>query len=365
MKVALINNAPNYTGIGKYVQYLFQILKNKIQIDYYYMNFEMKRLDIHNSHSSKAIEIKNILTSKRLLFYVEAARRIPRNYDIYHIASQELSFLNFQPKIITCHDIIRRLHPRSIREYLKQFFIYSGLKNADEISADSHNTKKDLVNRMKIPEHKITVVHLGVDNKIFKPRTRIALAKIYKKYGLSPERKYLLHISSEEPRKNFSHILSVFAQIQSELPEYDILKVGNVFESDRKRHDNFAAKLGIKNRVIRISKVPEKELPYFYNIAEVFLFPSSYEGFGLPLLEAMSSGCPTISYNTSSIPEIVGKAQALIPAGSNHLKQSLLEILRNKKIHKEFSQKGIKQASKFTWDKCARKTLEIYKTLSG
>jgi glycosyltransferase involved in cell wall biosynthesis len=359
MKIALINPAPHYTGVGKYALNLFRQLKDKTNIDYYYLNFEEKKLDRHtrNTHTSAPVKTR---FKRRFLFNIAAVRLIPKTYDLYHVSTQDFSFANVHPKIITCHDIIRRFYPRNFADYLQQFVIYSGLKNAQHILADSQNTKKDLITHLKTRPEKTTVVPLGVDS-VFKPLQKKTLDKIREKYHL-PNKKFILHISSEEPRKNYGPLLKAFKQIAEKFPDHYILKVGNAYPLYIKKHERLIRQLKLQARVIRIPTVPEEDLPAFYSMADVFVLPSSYEGFGLPLLEAMACGCPTIAYNTSSIPEIAGKASMLTAEGDiEQLTNALKNVLTNKKARSTLRAQGLKQAAQFTWKSCATQTLQVYK----
>jgi glycosyltransferase involved in cell wall biosynthesis len=359
MKIALINPAPHYTGVGKYSLNLYKRLKSKIDIDYYFLNFKEKKIELRTRAGKTEIPV-NTTVRRNFLFNKAAVKQIPRIYDLYHICIQDFSFAKLAPKIITCHDIIRKLYPRSWLEYIQQFFIYSGLKKARHILADSENTKKDMVEHLKLKQEKITVVPLGVES-IFKPLPPKELSKLRAKYKL-PNKKFILHISSEEPRKNYAHLLGAFARLKDTFPDHYILKVGNAWPKRAKKHGQLIRKLNISERVITIPTVPEEDLPAFYNIADVFVMPSIYEGFGLPLLEAMACGCPTIAYNTSSIPEVAGKASVLTPTGDiEQLMHSINNVLTDKRLRDKIRKEGIKQAKQFTWEKCAEQTLNAYK----
>ncbi len=360
MKIALINFAPHHTGTGKYALNIFKQLKDKINIHYYYLNFEQKKLEMYAKSTHKEIDIKTRFGFRRALFNTMASKHIPRDYDLYHLSSQDISFLKFKPKIITCHDIIRKIHPKNFIDMLQQNILYSGLKKAVHIIADSYCTKSDLAVYLKINPGKITVAHLGVDQKIYKPRKKPT--HMYKKYKLDTSKKYILHISSEEPRKKYHHLLAAFAQIKEQFPNHRILKAGNAYEKYKRKNDRIGQELQIQNKITRVQAIPEEELPYFYNLAEAFVFPSAYEGFGLPVLEAMASGCPTIAYRTSSIPEIVENANPLVSEGDiDALARELARVLKNKKFYTKLKRQGIRQAAKFTWQRCAEKTLEVYK----
>ncbi len=220
-----------------------------------------------------------------------------------HFARYGLLFRN--PFIITVHDLVRICFPfatesRRNRVGLKLDIL--GLKRARHIIAVSACTKKDLVQLLGIPARKITVIYNGVDHSVFKPVS-----------GRQLEYAYLLYVGSERPRKNLGVLLQAFAMLKREdgaLAGLKLVKVGIAGRADEFRGATISEvrRLGLGNEVILAGYVSDKELARYYSSALVLVMPSHYEGFGLPVVEAMACGCPVIASNTPSLQEVAGDA---------------------------------------------------------
>ena len=366
MKICLVNNHPPNTGFGNYAFEIYNELSNKCRIDHIFLNFKERKLEKITSTSRECIvKPREFPLEHRYFFYYRLQKKIPQ-YDLYLIANQNLSFLKLKPKIIFCHDIIRRVYPGSKKYWLLGKLLYSGLKRAEFIITASKSTKRDIVKFYSIPEEKISVVYEGVNHKKFKPENS-GLSNIYRKYKLSPMYRYVLHVSSETPRKNVDGLVKAFYKLKKKykLANLKLLKAGNPqFQKDRKRLLNLIKRLGLQEEIIFLDYVSEEDLPGLYNIAELFVFPSFYEGFGLPALEAMACGTPVITSNTSSLPEVVGDAGVMVdPKNVSDLAEAMHKVLRNEELRKIMVNKGLKRASLFSWRTSAEETLKICKTV--
>lgn len=265
--------------------------------------------------------------------------------------------------IITVHDITFKKYPETFtwatRLYYSILFPQS-LRLADIIITDSISTKNDLIGSYGIRAEKIQVVYLGISNAFLNKEKSQAVYAISKKYNLPDE--YFLFTGVLSPRKNIITILNAFKQIKEEemFRKYKLVIVGRpgwLYDEIFRK----VKELSLENEVLFIDYVPEEELPSFYTNAKIFLFPSLYEGFGLPILEAMACGCPVITSNVSSMPEVAGDAAVLInPASVDELVSSIKEITVNKNLRKELQKKGVEQIKKFSWEKTAVETKNIY-----
>jgi glycosyltransferase involved in cell wall biosynthesis len=225
----------------------------------------------------------------------------------------------------------------------------------------SINSKRDIQNIYKISENKISVIGEGVDNRFKTISNKQLLDRVRKKYHL-PKR-FILFVGTIEPRKNLPLLLSAFAKIKDKFGIKLIVvgKLGWKYENIF----NTASQLKIKNDFIFTGFVEDNDLPAIYNLAKVFVYPSYYEGFGLPVLEAMACGCPVITSSTSSLSEIVGNAAILInPTNIKDITEVILKIVSNKKLKLELIKQGLKQVKKFNWQNCAKKTLNVYQSLN-
>ncbi|MFA6492779.1 MAG: glycosyltransferase family 1 protein [Patescibacteria group bacterium] len=264
--------------------------------------------------------------------------------------------------IVTCHDLISVFFPENLplasRLFYSRWMPFS-YRKAMLVIASSEHTKRDLMSLLKIPESQIRVVHLAVSSEFEPIKSETKIAKVRKKYGTG--QKYLMHVGTLEPRKNLEFLVKAFALAYREGIEENLVITGKkgwyyngLFE--------LVKKLNLEKKVIFTGYVEEKDLPALYSGATAFLFPSLYEGFGLPPLEALACGTPVISSNTSSLPEVVGRAGILLPPKDERIwAKNIVKIVKDKSLAKTLRDLGIRQAAKFTWENTARKTIEVYK----
>lgn len=359
--VNLISYRFGENGIGKYEQALYKSLIKR-----------NGRQSVHRicfDFASKSI-VKTVLDStiikqsyplpfidNHLLFGMRNRNAISKeDGSINHIVSQTLSFLNVSPKVITCHDIIPYKIPMNITDRVEQLK-YRGLREADAVIAISEHTRKDLID-FGVDEKKIYCIYHGVK----KQEVSIPEAAIKRKYNIPSGKQYILYVGTEKPRKNFVRLLQAFAMVREYVIDAYILKVGDAGgKKYRKQSLKTLKALGLLNRVTFTDHVSEEELTTFYDMADVFVFPSLYEGFGLPPLEAMASGTPVISSNISSLPEVIGNAGIMVnPYDVGALAKEIIRVLRSDTLQRKMKANGLEQAEQFTWDKCAKETEKVY-----
>lgn len=366
MKIALVNNHSPGTGFGNYAFEIYNELCNKCRIDHIFLNFKERKLEKITSTSKECIaKLGRFSLDHRFFFYYRIQKKIPE-YDLYLIANQNLSFLRLRPKIVFCHDIIHRVYPRSKKYWLLSKLLYFGLKKAEFIIVPSQSTKKDLMRFYSIPEDNISVVYEGVSGERFRPDRSVS-SNIYQKYRLPPLHRYVLHISSETLTKNVEGLVKALSQLKQEhkFANLKLLKAGNPQnQTDRKRLLKLIGQLGLQKDIIFLGYVSGGDLPELYNIAELFVFPSFYEGFGLPVLEAMACGTPVITSNTSSLPEIVGDTGITVaPKDVDALAEAMKKVLLDEELRRSMISKGLERARMFSWRKSAKETLKICKTV--
>jgi len=234
------------------------------------------------------------------------------------------------------------------------------IKRASHIIAISQSTKSDLVKYLRIPETRISVIYNGVDHNIFKP---------YEPYQMRPyhvtlsHKPYILYVGSERRRKNLGRLFEAFATLRQEFPELKLVKVGGPGRSKQLGSETLKklSSLGITEDVIFVDHVFELTLAYYYSSAALLAYPSLYEGFGLPPLEAMACGCPVVTANTSSLPEVVGEAGIMVnPYDTSSLVQAMRRVLTDDKLRDNMVRRGLEQSKKFSWEKTAELTLQVY-----
>ena len=326
---------------------------------------EKSGVDKYSQEIAKRLNVK-IVESKRYLSLIEAyrlSRLIRGEGDVIHLPNQNFAryaLFGKNPFIVTVHDLVRtcfRFGGEAVIERILLRLDIRGIKRASHLIAVSHNTRNDLIEYLKVPDSKISVIYCGVDRSFFKPYNVKLLDK-----------PYILYVGSERPRKNLGRLFEAFAKLKKEFPELKLVKVGVSGRSEKYRKNTMKklASLGITEDVIFIDHVSELELAYYYSSAQLLAYPSLYEGFGLPPLEAMTCGCPVVTSNTSSLPEVVGEAGIMVdPHDTDSLAQAMRQVLTDSELRDNMIRKGLEQSKRFSWEKAAEQTLKVYKKVGS
>lgn len=283
--------------------------------------------------------------------------------DLLHQPCFSAPFFFKGPVVITIHDIISILFPENIpfasRMFYSKWMPYS-YRKAREIITISDSTKRDIQKVLKIPAQKISVIPLAVDQKFNTNVSQDKVKKVKQKYSLPDD--YLLHLGTIEPRKNLEFLIDVFHEALKDDKNKNLHlvitgKKGWYYEGLFEKVE----RLNLKEKVIFTGYLEEEDKPALYKGARIFTFPSLYEGFGLPPLEAMATGAPVISSNTSSMPEVIGDAGILIsPKDKNAWVKAITRVNSNDALRKEMAEKNKAQVNKFSWDLTAKRTIEVY-----
>ncbi len=371
------------TGVGQYAYNLVHALarvdkKNSYllySIFYYIFNADFKKIDIPTADNFKIPSINNFFPVKFLRYLWSESRSLLvkeyllGNVDVVH--STTFCAPRFRRKnkrlVVTIYDLTVITHPECHQEENIRHCshgIKDAVKYADAIIAISEHTKADLMQYFNVPEDMITVTYLAAD-PMYKPVSEPAiLASVKEKYKL-PE-KFILFVGSLEPRKNIKTLINAYSRLSEKLQkEYSLVIAG---ASGWLNSDIYKTvkDLSIKERVHFTGYIDKEDISALYSMSTVFVYPSLYEGFGLPILEAMACGTPVITSNTSSMPEVAGEAAVLItPTDVDAMVVSLQKILKDEALRVKMSLAGIEQAKSFTWERCARDTLDVYKKVAG
>ncbi|WJS95143.1 glycosyltransferase family 4 protein [Flavobacterium johnsoniae] len=319
------NNSHLISFQQKLFKFLIEILK-KIRLD--------KRLKIYNIGKSR---FKKILSKQ--------------DYDLFIPTYYDINFLNYigtKPFVLTVYDMIHELFPEyfSNSEILVQNKLLL-IEKANRIIAVSENTKKDILKIYpNINPAKIDVVYHG------------ASIKMKKKVKVDLPEKYLLFVGTRAIYKNFNFFVDSISKLLKEKKNLYLVCAGG--GSFSKSENEYIAKLGLTDKII-FKTFEDNELGFYYKNAQCFVFPSIYEGFGIPVLEAMASGCPVVLANHSSFPEVAGSAGVYFELNnSEDLAIKISNLINDKNLRNEFSRKGIEQAKKFTWESAARQCINVY-----
>lgn len=296
---------------------------------------------------------------------------IPKDSDIVHIPYFEpffltLPFYSSHRTIVTVHDltpfVFPQHFPRGLKGEVKWMIQKYLLKKADSIITDSNASKKDIVKFTNISEEKVHVVYLAAGEGFRQVGDEKQYA-VRKKYKL-PE-KFILYVGDVTWNKNLPRLLDAVSLLDAHLVMVGKALVENTSDLDNPWNSDLQIvreKIANNSRIIPLGFVSDEDLVYLYNAATVFAMPSLYEGFGLPLLEAMSSGCPVVTTKEGSLSEVGGNAVYYVDAyNTKAISKGIGDVFRTSSLQKELAAKGLKQASKFSWKKTAQETMDIYK----
>lgn len=271
-------------------------------------------------------------------------------------------FLSPVKKAGILYDLVWKLYPGTMEfgnKIRMKLFTLRNMKKMDLLVSISENTKKDARELLGITT-RIDAIPLAADPAIFYPSSRQSVTAIRKKHGIT--KKYILSVCTLEPRKNLTALLKAYQAMPSRR-DYQLVLVGMTGWVIDDLFTDIASS-DIRDNILITGYVPNDELAPLYTGAELFVFPSLYEGFGLPVLEAMQCKCPVISSNSSSIPEVAGDAAVLIdPEDAGALSAAMEDVLTNQWLRKNLSRMGLKRSQLFSWEKAARTLLKSLESL--
>ncbi len=283
--------------------------------------------------------------------------------ELYHATEHLLMPLRGVPTVLTVHDLIFRQTPEHHKQLNRWYLSWTMplfCRRADHIIAVSETTRRDLMSAYQLPPEKISVIYEAADPR-FSVQPPDIQAQARAAYGL-PE-KYLLYLGTLEPRKNLERLLAAWAPLyqSGDCPPLVIAgKRGWLSEGFFSALEASPAREG----VLLTGYIPDEDLPALYAAATAFIWPSLYEGFGLPPLEAMACGSPVICSNASSMPEVVADAALLFdPENVDELRECLRTVVRDDALRGDMRERGLARAATFSWSRTAHETLRVYKGL--
>ncbi len=361
---------PSAKGLGRYVEELVNGVVKKDDKNNYVIFLSAENFDLFTTSNSR---VKKVLAKSRwytLLEQITMPYLIWREgIDLMHIPHFNVPILCTAKFVVTIHDLILTKFPSQrastlspliykIKYYFYRIIIKNALKRSAKIIAVSKFTKEDIIDQFKIDKEKIIVTYEGVSDGLVS-NENLNKAKVLEHYNIFEP--YILYVGNAYPHKNLECLINEFASIRDEHKDLSLVLVGG--------EDYFYKRL--KNKVkernlagmIFTGFVPDSELSLVYKHAKAYVFPSKFEGFGLPPLEAMTQSCPVISSNKTCMPEILGEAAIYFdPGKTGWLKTSLVELGKQGK-RDQLVKKGLEQVKKYSWNDCVNKTVEIYNNL--
>ncbi len=283
--------------------------------------------------------------------------------DLFHATHYVLPPLWKTRAVVTIHDIIHLLYPqflpsRAAHSYAR-YMIRRALKRADRIVTVSYNTRRDLEDYFQIPAARIEVIYNGVSPRFHSDVSLEEKERVAAKFGLKPP--YLFFLGGEKPHKNVQNVVRAFAKARQERSLPHSLVLAGPLPANPARLEALIAALDLTQVVRRLGILEDADLPGLYAGAEAFLYPTLYEGFGLPVVEAMACGTPVLTSSTSALQEIAGGYACLVdPMDVNAIASGIAQLATDEAARAEFAGLGRKRALDFSWDKAARRTLDVY-----
>lgn len=360
-------------GLGRYTQ---EIVDNIIKIDTEneYVIFLQK--ENFNDFSLESKKVKKVLAPVRWYSLAEQIMMpfyiLRERLDLVHFPHFNVPIFCPTKFIVTIHDLILTKFPTprattwgpfvyKIKNLAYKFVIWLAAQRARKIIVVSEFTKNDVINLFKVKPGKVVVTYEGVAN-LAKNRDSLFSQKpdeekIFSKYEI--KNPFILYVGNAYPHKNLEGLIEVFSEIKKNRKELNLVLVGKE-DYFYKKIKEYAKKLN-PSSIIFPGYVPDAELEIFFKKALAYVFPSFYEGFGLPPLEAMAKGCPVASSNRASMPEVLGEAAVYFdPENKNEMKNIISKIINDKNLRDNLILNGKEQVKKYNWWECAKKTKDIY-----
>lgn len=379
MKIGIDASCAIYekAGIGKYTYNSVQhLLKVDRQNEYVlFFNFFRHRSDrireidglVKGAKAKFSIQVSNfpgLLKDWLTLSDLPLNRIFTQEIDIFHAPYfASIAKTGFAKQIVTIHDLAFLKYPEHAGTKLSNYYLKRtklAINNSQKIIAVSRATEQDLVEMLGVDPKKIKVIYEASAAEFKPQKDQNKIRYVLAKYHLPPE--YILSVCTLEPRKNLVRLVQAYAQMPHQMQYKLVLAGGNGWNNQSLL--DVIADLNLKTKVIMPGYIDQEDLPTLYSAAKVFVYPSLYEGFGLPVLEALSCGTPVITSETSSLPEITGRAAILVnPYKEEQIAYALKNVAGSEKLQKSLSERGLKRAKQFSWEKSAVETIKVYQKL--
>lgn len=284
--------------------------------------------------------------------------------DVLHSPGYTAPFLAFCCSIVTIYDMNCFYYPEDFSKlttFFLKLLVTLSARRSDRIITGSRNSKKDIVQILEISESKISVVYgaasshssvpIAIENKV--------RGKLKQRYGIN--KKFILTVSVSHPHKNFYRLIKAYDILYKKYHIDCQLVIVGAKGRAQSILVNLVKKLSLEKRVIFTGWIPNEHLSSFYSEADLFVLPSLFEGFGIPILEAMAHGTAVVSSNSASLPEVAGRAALLVdPYNIEEIAEAMYKVLIDQNLRKNLIEKGLKRAKEFSWEKAAKETLKVY-----
>ncbi len=285
--------------------------------------------------------------------------------DLFHFPFYTIPLVRNYKSLVTIHDIAYEIHPEWFSRrglFATRYFSRYAAKHADKIFTDSYYSKQDLIKYYNIPEEKVVVAYPAVEGRFKKIHDNDLFERTKVRYQITASQ-VILYVGSLHTRRNIEPLIRAFHMLCQNMSDVQLVLVGKNEYPYLDVH-GLSNELEIQDRVISVGYIHDEALLALYNIADLFMYPSSYEGFGIPPLEALACETPVITVNKTSLPEVVGDAAVFVdPLNIEEEADAMYQVLTNEALRRDMIAKGNAQARKFSWEKMAHETLEVYRSV--
>lgn len=361
------------TGVDYYTWGLVQSVIRQMPSDEFEVGY-FKSSSGYPDLQSKNVEYKVASITYRL-YNILFRYLVPKAYDrVTKMNADVVLFPNFvrwplnriNKSVVVVYDTAYIDKPEYVPTRLKKYltrFVPKAVNKADRVIAISESTKKAIIKHYRVDESKIAVINPALDHAVYRPVPSRGVEKVKNQYGIKKE--YLLYLGTIEPRKNIASIIKAYSQLPDGVrSKYQLVLAGGKGWLD----DDIEALISNSNpgEIVKTGYIEDKDKPALYTGAEVFIYPSIFEGWGMQVVEAMACGTPVITADNSSLPEAGGKAAAYVKAGNDsQLTCAIQDMLKNKSSYNMRVKLGLEHAAKFTWEKSGSQLKTVFKDLGG
>jgi glycosyltransferase involved in cell wall biosynthesis len=363
MKIGFIARGLTKGGVTRYIENILKTFD-----DYFFTENSLNSLVLFTDRKDFKTAYKNIQ-----VVYIKKSNKIFWDYIkiLPHLSKMKLDVVfypkdiipfthiafNFK-KINIIHDLAHFNKTLNEYKFLDTLYIKTFMRLsciiANKVVADSESTKEDIKKILKISSQKIIVIYAGVEEKFRPEQNMFIIEQILLKFKI--QRPFMFYCGSLSPRKNILRTLQAFNEIKNKIP-HNIYIAGGQSWHDKNVKEYI--KRNLLNRVFLIGSVSDDELVCFYSVADLYLYPSLYEGFGLPILEAQACGCPVLTSNKTSCPEVAGAGAMIVdPYNIDEISAAVERVIMDRKLREDLINKGYENIQRFSWEKCARETLK-------
>ncbi len=357
----------HYTGIGRYA---YNLVKSLSEIDHENeYDLYLQKGPFDTQRQIPKIEAENFHV--KIDRFKRGLEKTLGKIDVYHSPSPDELSVDTGKIVVTVHDLVYKAYPKGhTQETLEttQRQLEEIVNKAAKIICCSENTRRDLHKYFTVDQTKTCVIYQGVDKKEFYPlddKEKQAARRRIEAQGIKDP--FILFVGTVEPRKNLENLIRAYTLLKSQKKfKGKLVCAGMKGWMNEEEISGLIERLGLKNDVVFLGYVTNEALRYFYNMAEVFVFPSFYEGFGFPIVEALSCGAAVVTSNVSSCPEIAKDAAMIVdPYKSEDIALAIERIMADGNFKRSLKEKALKRAQEFSFTKTAEETLKVYQEVAG